>query len=72
MSAESSGCKKSSRLRPLLGVFPPTFHVATNNLHPNHGVLTLKKKNDDKIIQCLISYRSWIKSKQEIRTLIHT
>lgn len=53
MSAESSGCKKSSRLRPLLGVFPPTFHVATNNLHPNHGVLTLKKKMMTKLFSAL-------------------
>ena len=53
MSAESSACKKSSRLRPLLGVFPPTFHVATNNLQPNHSVLTLKKYGDEIILSVL-------------------
>lgn len=32
MSEDPSTCRKSSRLRPLFGGFPPTFHVATNTL----------------------------------------
>ena len=43
MSAEPSICKKSSRLRPALGVFPPTFHVATNTLQPQSHFPTVRQ-----------------------------
>lgn len=50
MSEEPSTCKKSSRLRPLLGDFPPTFHVATNILHPNYAQLLFN------LIKAILNY----------------
>ena len=70
-SAVPSMSKKSSRLRSLFGVLPPTFHVARNTLKQKQRILNLNLTSNERMKQrnqLYIAFVITLQHKREIST----